>query len=496
MKKHTNRISSIDYLDNLLKGCLGNDLYPNIVPQYIEREFFEKSVKNITSLLDALLNNPFEKVIITDTEGNIIFINEAYCSFTGLNRKEVIGKHVLHVLGKDTRLHIIGKTLKYEPCGLFHTADKNTVARRYPLIVGGKVFGVLGKDLFDNLDDLFVMAKNAEGLHKLFPVQKLTTIKLDLQNRAKYKLSDIISKDPKIIEIKNLIKSAALTTSTILLYGETGVGKELFAHAIHKESKRVNGPFVRVNCAAIPEALLESELFGYDEGAFTGAKRGGKPGKFELAHGGTIFLDEVGEIPIHSQVKILRVLQEKEIERVGGIKSIPLDVRVVAATNRNLWDMAEKGAYRKDLLYRLNVVSIMIPPLRERLGDVPLLINHIIDKCNKSFDLDIKEVCPKAQKQLERYHWPGNVRELEAVIESAINRISRNSKTLHSVALLEKSETKPLQRISLKDFIEQQEKEYILAVLQNTLWNMEETAAILSISPASLYRRISKYNIR
>jgi len=494
MRNDTDNTSRLDYLDFMLNCSAGASV--NAQKSYGYNGLFSQEIKNLKSILDALLNNPYQKIVIADKDGNIIFINDAYCNFAGFDRKEVVGKHALHVLGKETRLHIIGKTLKHEPCDLFHTANRDAVARRFPLISGGRFFGVLGTDLFDNLDDLFLMAQKAEGRHKITPGFTPNRMKVELKNRARYGLSDIISKDPKIIEIKDIIKTAALTTSTILLHGETGVGKELFAHAIHKESKRRNGPFVRVNCAAIPETLLESELFGYDEGAFTGARKGGKPGKFELANGGTIFLDEIGEIPLCSQVKILRVLQEKEIERVGGTESIALDVRVVAATNRGLWEMAEKGLFRKDLLYRINVVSLRIPPLRERPGDIPLLTNHIIDKYNKAFDLDIKGIAPCIMRQFERYDWPGNVRELETVIESAMNKVKKTTKILSNIVRLEKSENRPVDRVSLREFLEREEKGYILSVLKAVGWNMEETAAALSISPASLYRKIAKYNIR
>jgi len=486
-----------NYLDFLLRCILGLPKQDNAWERLFDkRERSSQALSSLMLLLDALLNNPYEKIIITDREGKIIFINEAYCNVISVSREEVIGKHVLDVLGSDTRLHIIGKTLKPEPHGLFRTGKREAVARRYPLLSQGRVLGVLGKDLFDNLDDLFLMARNAEGVYKVTPVPKLKSKRIDKSHRAKYSLNDIVSKDEQILRIKKRLKSAAQTTSTILITGETGVGKELFAHAVHKESNRSTGPFVRVDCAAIPETLLEAELFGYEEGAFTGAKKGGKPGKFELANGGTIFLDEIGEIPLHCQAKILRVLQEREIERVGGLETISVDVRVVAATNRDLWQFTKEGGFRKDLFYRLNIVHFRIPPLRERLGDIPMLTNHFIDKYNKAFKMNVTGVSSKVRRMLERYHWPGNVRELESVIESAMNSVNRNTRILDDIPPLYSEPGSPVSDFNLRRSMDNAEKEIIRKALHSTEWNIEEAAAVLGISVASLYRKINKHNIR
>ena len=208
----------------------------------------------------------------------------------------------------------------------------------------------------------------------------------------------------------------ANTPSTVLITGESGTGKELIARALHENSVRRDGPFIKINCAAIPKTLMESELFGYEKGAFTGAV-GAKPGRFELAHGGTLFLDEIGEIPVEMQVKLLRVLQESEFERVGGIKTIKVDVRLVAATNRDLAAELATGGFREDLYYRLNVVPIHLPPLRERREDIPLLVGHFIAKFNDRLRKEITHIEPAAVERLVSYNWPGNIRELENVIE-------------------------------------------------------------------------------
>jgi two-component system, NtrC family, response regulator AtoC len=226
----------------------------------------------------------------------------------------------------------------------------------------------------------------------------------------------LVGQSPAIRQIYTVVEKIASTPSTVLITGESGVGKELIARALHENSARHAGPFIKINCAAIPKTLMESELFGYEKGAFTGAV-GAKPGRFELAHGGTLFLDEIGEIPIEMQVKLLRVLQESEFERVGGIKTIKVDVRLVTATNRDLMQEIAAGAFREDLFYRLNVVPIHIPPLRDRREDIPLLVEHFIAKFNDRLKKQISGIVPEAVERLVSYNWPGNIRELENLME-------------------------------------------------------------------------------
>jgi two-component system response regulator AtoC len=229
----------------------------------------------------------------------------------------------------------------------------------------------------------------------------------------------LVGQSPAIRQIYAVVEKVANTPSTVLISGESGTGKELIARALHENSRRHAGPFIKINCAAIPKTLMESELFGYDKGAFTGAV-GAKPGRFELAHGGTLFLDEIGEIPVEMQVKLLRVLQESEFERVGGIKTIKVDVRLVTATNRDLLEEIAAGTFREDLFYRLNVVPIQIPPLRERREDIPLLADHFIAKFNERLKKQIVAISPEAVEQLVAYNWPGNIRELENLMERTI----------------------------------------------------------------------------
>src|SRR5450432_321788 len=238
----------------------------------------------------------------------------------------------------------------------------------------------------------------------------------EVTGRGRFRL---VGQSPAIKTIYAVVEKVANTPSTVLISGESGTGKELIARALHENSARHAGPFIKINCAAIPKTLMESELFGYEKGAFTGAV-GAKPGRFELAHGGTLFLDEIGEIPIEMQVKLLRVLQESEFERVGGIKTIKVDVRLVTATNRDLLEEIGAGNFREDLFYRLNVVPIQIPPLRERREDIPLLADHFIAKFNERLKKQIVAISPEAVEQLVAYNWPGNIRELENLVERTI----------------------------------------------------------------------------
>jgi transcriptional regulator with PAS, ATPase and Fis domain len=476
----------------LLQYLSGRGMGQPLHHKYQDYGELRQAFNRILQLLDSLLNTPHEKVIITNREGTILFMNAAYAKIIGRNRDEVIGANVLDILGSDSRMHIVGQTLKPELHDLFHTANRYAVARRIPLISGSDIIGVLGKDLFDNMDDFFTMAEKAKGMRR--HTAKIEWPKRDIGNVAKYSLGDIVSADAGVMKIKETAVKAARTTSTVLLQGETGVGKELFAHAIHRESSRSSGPFVRVNCGAIQENLLESELFGYDEGAFTGAKRGGKPGKFELAAGGTVFLDEIGEISLSSQVKILRVLQEKEIERVGGTSTLSVDVRIIASTNKDLKQLTRDGKFREDLYYRLNVVPVAIPPLRERLGDIPLLVRHFINKYNTTFGFKVEGISSRALRQFKSYDWPGNIRELEAAIESAMNMAGTDKTILDEFPALA-SGKRPVVTTSLKEAMNDQEASVILSVLEECSWDMEKTARSLEISVASLYRKLKKHKL-
>ncbi len=317
------------------------------------------------------------------------------------------------------------------------------------------------------------------------------------QSNAKYSINDITGQSKPILLMKEQILAAAKTKSTIMLLGETGTGKELVAHSIHRLSTRRHNAFIRINCAAIPDNLLESELFGYDSGAFTGASKGGQVGKFEMADCGTIFLDEIGDMPLSLQAKILRVLQEKEIEKVGGRAPIPIDVRVIAATHRNLLQLVNERKFREDLYYRLHVIPIQLPPLRDRREDIPLLVDYFLTKQAMEMDIEKPNIERECLMSLIGYDWPGNVRELFNILEMAISMAcgTITQSMLPSLLKPERSaeldETAPLLR-NLSDNVE---KAAILQALDDYAGNKSKVCEALRISRSSLYSKLKKYQI-
>ena len=325
---------------------------------------------------------------------------------------------------------------------------------------------------------------------------------------ARYCVEDIIGESDAIKRLKEQIYFAGSSNSTVLIKGETGTGKELVAHSIHSCSTRSIFPFVKVNCSAIPENLMESEFFGYEEGTFTGGKKGGKRGKFEKAHLGSIFLDEINHLHLPMQPKLLRVLQEKEIERLGTSESISVDARVIAATNISLQELIREGMFREDLYYRLNIMNITIAPLRKRREDIPLLAEAFIQKLNKQMDRNIKGITKDAMSYLKNQNWPGNVRELQNVIERAMNASRKDVLDLSAFAsedqMEESDKIVPIKRnvsdyedIS-KPLIERKsclEKEAILKTLELCENNKSKAAKMLNISRTLLYKKLDKYKI-
>ncbi|PTN07698.1 sigma-54-dependent Fis family transcriptional regulator [Mangrovibacterium marinum] len=307
---------------------------------------------------------------------------------------------------------------------------------------------------------------------------------------------NIVGNSGKMRDVYSLVNMVAETNSTVLIRGESGIGKELIADAIHYSSKRARNNFVKVNCSALPDSLIESELFGHEKGAFTGADSRRK-GRFELADGGTIFLDEIGDIPLSTQVKILRILQQREFERLGGTETIKVDVRIVAATNRNLEEAIEKGEFREDLFYRINVFPLYIPSLRERRDDIPLLVDHFIEKFNKRNGTSVKRITTSALNMLMIYSWPGNIRELENCIERAC--ILTTDDVIHSYNLppsLQTADSSNTQaRGGLMYTVEQVEKQLIREALTSTKGNIAKAAELLSVTERMLGTRVKKYEI-
>ena len=313
--------------------------------------------------------------------------------------------------------------------------------------------------------------------------------------QARFTFEDIIGGSPSITEAKRLAKIAATSSSSVLLLGDTGTGKELFAHAIHNHSTRKERPFLAINCGAIPRELLESELFGYAEGSFTGSRKGGRPGKFELADGGTVFLDEIGEMPADMQVKLLRVLQTGEVCRIGEHKALSVDVRIIAATNARIKKEIDKKKFREDLFYRLNVFPIKIPPLKDRRDDIIHLADHFLDRSSNIAQKQGVRFTPEAESKLFNYRWPGNVRELENIVERAVNMVDGTDIDADLLDISAVSNDMLVVRNTPGSRLEELEKQAILKILEELEFNMSRSAKMLGISRATLYNKIKKYNL-
>lgn len=447
-------------------------------------------------LLEALLENPYESLIIVDADGIVRFMSKSNEGVYPISIEEAIGKHI-HEVSPKTLLPRILATGKAEIGRSMILQRKNRVIARIPLVKDGKIIGAAGKMLFRSpakLKELYERIENLETKVDYFKRE------LDQVYGGRYSFDSIIGSSTAVRKAKELARQAAETDAAVIITGESGTGKELFAHSIHQASQRSKQNFVRVNCAAIPADLIESELFGYESGAFTGARKQGKPGKFELAHNGTIFLDEIGDMPMALQVKLMRVLEDKVVERIGARKPKGINFRVVSATNRNLKKLIDQKAFRLDLYYRLNVVNIHLPALREIRDDIPSLVDHLLARLSIGERPDIQRVSKDALEAIQQYHWPGNVRELRNVIERAMI-VSRNN--------IIESEDLPLEKISahranittkgsivpLKVLMEETERQAIVRALAHTESNRVKAAGLLGIHRTGLYQKMKKYGI-
>ncbi len=443
-------------------------------------------------VLQHMIENPYMGVLYIDTNCRVILVNQTFADILEMDRESLLGKHVNEVIPRSRLPYTIlnGETNLCELCCVNH---KEMVSMRVPIINDGEIVGAMAKTLFLDMEAARIMVQHMTSLQNTTPVEKRG------KYYCKYTLNDIIGSSQNIVRIKTLCAQVANNVSNVLIIGESGTGKELFAHAIHSSGYRRNFPFVRINCACIPENLLESELFGYEEGSFTGAKRGGKTGKIELAHGGTIFLDEIGELPLMMQAKLLSFLQEREFERIGGSELIPSDVRIVAATNTDLIAAIAQGTFREDLYYRLNVVSILIPPLKNRPDDIEILVKHFINKINQKLGTAIEGLDEESLSLLKSYEWPGNIRELENLIERAINLAGLDRQKIIQARYLPTLQSRRFSnrpsKLSLNQAIEDLEYQMIKETLKNNNFNKAATARSLDIHPSVLYRKLKKYEV-
>lgn len=458
-----------------------------------------QETKIISDKLDAVIGSSFDGIVVTDKEGRITIVNEAYERITGVRRKEILGKRMDFLV--EEGFYNESVTLL-----VLENREPTTIVQR---VKTGKTVIVTGTPIFDAGGEISLIVTNVRDVTELNNLQeelaKMEILQVQYKTRLQ-KLTQtagsgnrIIIASRKMEEIHELMVHMAGVDTTILLRGESGVGKEIFAELIHSNSKRRNKPYVKINCAAIPEHLLESELFGYAAGSFTGARKEGKVGLFEAANGGTIFLDEIGDMPIGLQSKLLRVLQEKEVLRVGDVSPRKVDVRIVAATNRHLEKLIDERKFRKDLFFRLNVVPIIIPPLRERKESITIFAYYFLEKYNLKYGFS-KQLEPNVLNSLIAYDWPGNVRELENVIERMVvtsrgevitrQKLPENFKSYKGVTDDVITEGKSLQAIL---------EEVEFRVLNQALKAHKTTrkvGEVLGISQPTVVRKMRRHGIR
>lgn len=451
------------------------------------------NVKEINNDLDAIIESVADGIVVGSADGMILRANSAYLQITGIQEKEFVGKNVRELINQ-------GYMNKSVTEMVFRTKSRVNVVD----IRSGKELLMTGAPVFNEEKEVTRVVTIVRDISELTELKGKLEQAEDAKNRYLKELEHFRSQNAfkKIITKNNDMQKkldtayhVARVDSTVLILGESGVGKELIAQLIHRASHRSEKPFIKINCGAIPANLLESEFFGYEAGSFTGALKEGKKGLFELADGGTLFLDEVGELPLEHQVKVLRAIQEKEILRVGGKKTIKLDIRIIAATNRDLEEMIREKAFREDLYYRLNVVPMTIPPLRKRKEDVIPIALELLARYNTAYGYQ-KWIHPEVMDCLLNYDWPGNIRELENTIERLVVTSMDDCITKDAMAEIKSIDVHPAQNglTSLKAFLEKEENR-LLEEAYRLMGSTRKAAAVLGISQSSMVKKMKKYGI-
>ena len=444
--------------------------------------------------------NQIPGLMMIDMEGTVFYINDQCLKYFQAKNEEFLGKHVKDVFPETKMMEGLEKD---EPSIVFYNSFLGIgISMHVPLYEDGKKVGLAEYDMVQHSERLYDFSDS----YKEFLDQELKQLAGELMTSegTKYTINSLVGTSDKMKELKEKIISTAKTSSTVIITGETGTGKELVAHAIHNLSSRRKERFIKVNASSFPESLIESELFGYEGGSFTGANREGKKGKFELADKGTLFIDEINQMPLSVQPKLLRVLQEKEIDRIGGDEPIPVDVRIIVASNENLEKLVEEGKFRQDLYYRLNVIGLYIPPLRDRIEDLEGIAGSIIDELNAQLGKSVNGIDKGALEMLKQKRWQGNVRELRNSIERAMNFATGN--IIHSEDFQWGWNGRPL-NIKMPDLSEtkgdrlidrardEAEREVIVKVLEHFDNNKSKAAEYLNIARPSLYKKMKRLGI-
>ena len=453
-----------------------------------------RKLKGKVHFYETILDHVQNGVMITDEKGKIVFFSKTYGHFLGIDPRGAVGRPCLEVV-ENSRMHIVAETGVAEINHPHRIMDQDMVVQRIPIRIDGQGMFVYGQVMFKDVRDVQALAKKLNVLESKVELYEKELMSL---RSSKYTIENIIGESPGMVELKKLALKASQINAPVLILGESGTGKELFAHAIHYASDRRLYPFIRLNCSAIPKDLLESELFGYEPGAFTGAGAKGKPGKFELAHQGSIFLDEISDLPLEMQPKLLRVLEEKEMERVGGTRMTRSDFRLIAATHAKLENLVEQGTFRKDLYYRLNVLPLQIPPLRQRKEDIPLISERLIGKYQKEEGTKMALISPEVMEIFQNYYWPGNVRELANILERILYTIDGDTILPRHLPIILQSmgkESPKFEETVLKRLREDVEKEILLHTIRVSKDNKNKAARMLGIHRTSLYKKMKKFNI-
>jgi PAS domain S-box-containing protein len=456
----------------------------------------------LKNYLEDLLEASFDGIVISDAEGNVLFANQAYQNLSGIRKEEIVGQN----LGTMIQKGILKGAAVFEvtqtrlPTTRIHSYDRTG---REAMVTGSPVFDPEGRLIYvvANFRDITLLRKFGERLAdpadiSAYPEKESFYLKTELAGLPDY---GILVRNQKMKTILRQVIHLAKFDTDVLILGESGVGKSKMAQIIHQASARMTRPFLSINCGAIPENLLESELFGYERGAFTGARGQGKPGQFELASGGTLVLEEIADLPLSLQVKLLKAIEEKQILKIGGTNPLSVDTRIIATTNQDLKAMVQRGKFRKDLFYRLSIIPIVIPPLRERSDEIPLLIRHFFDQFNRKYGTR-KSPEPRLFRTLCRYDYPGNVRELKNLVERLVIMSPEDTVRLEDLeglfqdledrALLADREEHP----SLAAFLQDCEKRLLLRILREEP-TLKQAALRLKVNPITLWRKLKRYGL-